>query len=57
MFHANAPKNREILYIECRYKGKENNESNQTEAVQKKKAETAKTEINWRLGDPSGRQG
>jgi hypothetical protein len=57
VFHANAPKNREILYIECRYKGKENNESNQTEAVQKKKAETAKTEINWRLGDPSGRQG
>ena len=46
----------EILYTESRYKGKENNESNQTEAVQKKKAELEKTKINWRLGDPSRRQ-
>jgi len=45
VFHANAPKHREILYTQCRYKDKENNESNQTEAVQKK-AEIAKIEIN-----------
>jgi len=50
VFHANTPKNREILYIECRYKGKENNESNQTEAVQKK-AEMAKKDIDWRPGE------
>ena len=56
VFNANAPKNWEMLYTECRYKDKESNESNQTEAV-RKKAEMAKKEINWRLSDPWRRQG